>query len=165
VAQNIIENYTIAQFTYDHAYISYYMHPERGGPSPELKMFPPADIQHMRDLLESNYDATVLYRGTKATCVVDLSETGIIEWWNMKAQARPEWHFDLRRIIVMYLQYTHDRWFIRDIRWVNQPEPVPEGWPAVPQEIKESAKSAKSATATFLPASAQNSPSLAPNPS
>ena len=131
VPQKLIEDLTIASVILDEQFLRDHMLGSSNG-SPELDLFPASEIDVLRQMLKANYSSAVSYRGDKATVLVDISNSGIIEWFNVnKLKTRPDAFFDVKRYRVLCLQYSKGRWFYCDDRGISQ-GPL-KGWPDIPK--------------------------------
>ncbi len=127
IDQNFIEEIIIANVIHDNEYIKYHLLGSSGGTS-ELTLFSEREIEELKQMLASNYISAISYDGDKATVVVNIADSGIIEWYNVnKLLVNPDLHVNLMRIKIIYFQYKSGRWWLIDYRPTNMPRPL--GWP------------------------------------
>jgi len=88
----------------------------------------------VRGMLKGHYSYRSAYKGDKATIVVDISDTGVVEWINVnKLRLIPAYEFEDKSVIRIYLRYKHGRWWLVDQFPHSKGEKVPgyEDWPVV----------------------------------
>jgi hypothetical protein len=140
IPQELVEELTIAFYIHDNAYISYYA--KNNGSNrqekPNLTKLSESDIKLIKEMLDAKYVATILNKSNKFTCIVDVSKTGILEWYNVnKLRVRPEWDVDARKYAVFFLENNNSKWLLVDVGYANKPSP--SGFPEVPEDYRKQA--------------------------
>ena len=131
VPKDLIEDLVIADIISDFDFLLFHTLGSNEGKS-DLSKIPLQELERVQEMLEDNYSFDVSYNKDKATVLVDISDTGLIEWFNVKKlRIAPTFDFDERRYKVMYMQYDNGRWNLITFQLLSQ-API-TGWPEIPE--------------------------------
>jgi hypothetical protein len=90
-----------------------------------------AEQNMLKQMIQDKWRYHVKYHGTRAVAVVDLSDTGVIQWVNTNQSGFPaDFHFaeDSKRFFAF--EFRDGKWWLRDTI-------VPSDWPEFEEEYRE----------------------------
>jgi len=127
----LLEEVAFREATLSDGELRPYMYP--GLPRiPESNLTPDEDIL-VRDMIINNWEYSIKYNSNKAVAVVDLSNTGFVEWLNInKFRQHPLNNFD--RLSTLYLSFEY-----KDRQWWYVTTAIPYNWDGFDEE-KEQAR-------------------------
>ena len=131
IRSSFVEDVMLATLILDNDFLLYNMEGSSRG-NPELTRLSPSEIELMKSMIKNNYQLSIAYESEKATAVIDISESGVVEWYNVNIlNTKPDAFWNINRVKVLYFRYTNGRWFFVDDRQLGQS--VLEGWPDIPR--------------------------------
>ena len=137
VPEDFTEQVVLARVTADFEWVydnMYTYHPSTRSSRPsDNAAMSDTQREHVRELLRGNCDYEIEYAGNRARLVIDISQSGFVEWFNVNVIGRPAdyWasSYDASyKHRLEYLLYEDGRW------WIDAMGPLFFGPPPTPEE-------------------------------
>jgi len=120
VPLSFLEEVTFRDATYGHGELEPYIYP--GRPRIPDSLLTSDEEKLVREMIKNKWKYNISYNADNAVAVVDLSETGFVEWLNVnKFKEPPDNNFKRLSLRILAFQYKGGKW------WYVA-STVPEGW-------------------------------------